>query len=125
MVKELEDEGILEQIISHEEAPKQVQEDEDPDSTAVNSEESSDGETIETLKKIESRKPKKFVEDEKREKGRVKMHIYSEYISASGGWQFWTLAFVAFLLGQAVTTGKLRSQLIGRMWECQNVTDTL
>jgi len=44
----------LQQIIRHEETERQVEEDEDP--TAVNSEESSDIDNAEPLKKVDSKK---------------------------------------------------------------------
>ncbi|KUJ23669.1 putative ABC bile acid transporter [Mollisia scopiformis] len=106
MVQELEAEGTLQQIISHEENEVGHEGDEDP--TAVNSEESSDGDTIETLQKIDSKKatPKKFVEDEKRERGRVKTGIYLEYLRSSGGAPFWALAFFIFAGMQVLVTGR-------------------
>lgn len=106
LVQELEAEGTLQQIISHEENEVGLQGDEDP--TAVNSEESSDGDTIEVLQKVDSKKatPKKFVEDEKRETGRVKTGIYLDYLRSSGGAPFWSLAFVLFAMLQVLVTGK-------------------
>jgi len=107
LIQELEEDGILHQIISHEETEEEIQEDEDP--TAVNSEESSDvGENGDTLKKIDSKSaPKKFVEDEVRERGRVKTRIYMDYMKSTGGVPFWTFAFVAFAVLQILLTGKL------------------
>jgi ABC-type multidrug transport system fused ATPase/permease subunit len=104
LVQELEEEGILEKIISHEANEAGTEEDEDP--TAVNSEESSDGETIEPIKKVDSKTPKKFVEDEKREQGRVKTHVYMDYMKSSGGWPFWTVAILLFALLQVLVTGR-------------------
>lgn len=40
--------------------------------------------------------PRKFVEDEKREEGRIKFTIYKEYFKASGGFAFWIIVLVAF-----------------------------
>ncbi|KAF8858156.1 P-loop containing nucleoside triphosphate hydrolase protein [Acephala macrosclerotiorum] len=104
LVQELEAEGTLQQIISHEETETEIEVDEDP--TAVNSEDSTDGDASEPLKKVDSKKPKKFVEDEKRERGRVKTRIYLDYLKSSGGVPFWTLAFVLFAALQVLITGR-------------------
>ncbi|KAL2060542.1 hypothetical protein VTL71DRAFT_9183 [Oculimacula yallundae] len=115
LVSELENDGTLQKIISHEEVESGQQEtiaaiidDEDP--TAVNSEESSDGDAGEigaALKKIDSKKvPKKFVEDELREQGRVKTRIYLDYMQFSGGWPFWLTALGAYSFLQILVTGR-------------------
>ncbi|KAK0113328.1 hypothetical protein ONS95_013584 [Cadophora gregata] len=108
LVSELENDGTLQQIISHEENESEIVEDEDP--TAVNSAESSDGdaaEIVEPLKKIDSKAvPKKFVEDELREQGRVKTRIYLDYMKYSGGLPFWSIALLAFSLLQIIVTGR-------------------
>jgi ABC-type multidrug transport system fused ATPase/permease subunit len=111
LVQELEEDGILEQIMSHEETEQGIETDEDP--TAVNSEESSDGEIGEALRKTDSKKnaPKKFVEDEQRERGRVKTHVYVAYMKSSGGWPFWSVAVIAFTMLQALITGKFKPTL--------------
>jgi ABC-type methionine transport system ATPase subunit len=105
-LEDLEEDGRLQTIISHEESQEQVEEDEDP--TAVNSEESSDVENGEPLKKIDSRKaaPKKFVEEEARERGRVKTGIYLEYLKSSGGVPFWSCALIFFTGLQCLLTGR-------------------
>ncbi|CZT44803.1 related to multidrug transporter (yeast bile transporter) [Rhynchosporium secalis] len=124
LVSELKDDGILQKIISHEQVESEqdaagVIEDEDP--TAVNSEESSEGDHAdigEALKKVDSRKAvKKFVEDELREQGRVKTRIYLDYMKYSGGWPFWMTALFAFSLLQILVTG--RSWWI-RIWTGNN-----
>ena len=107
LVEDLEEAGTLAQIVSHQESEQEVQVDEDP--TAVNSEESSDSETIEQLKKVNSKQAaKKFVEDETREQGRVKGAVYMTYMKASGGFPFWTLALAAFAVLQIIATGQLQ-----------------
>jgi hypothetical protein len=108
LVQELEEDGILEQIMSHEETEQGIETDEDP--TAVNSEESSDGEIGEALRKTDSKKnaPKKFVEDEQRERGRVKTHVYVRYMKASGGWPFWSVALIAFTMLQVLVTSEFK-----------------
>ncbi|RFU32555.1 hypothetical protein B7463_g3759, partial [Scytalidium lignicola] len=112
LVQELEEDGTLERIISHDEPMDDEIDADEP--TAVNSEEASDGETGEAdgspLKKVDSKKHvvKKFVEEESREKGRVKTAVYLGYLKSSGGWPFWTLAVVFFVV--------LELLLLGRTW---------
>lgn len=52
--------------------------------------------------------PRKFVEDEKREEGRIKLSIYFTYFSASGGIAYWFLV-LAFFAGY-------QGLLLGRSW---------
>ncbi|KAI9767128.1 MAG: hypothetical protein M1840_005917 [Geoglossum simile] len=52
--------------------------------------------------------PKKFVEEEKRESGRVKWKIYREYLKSSGGLWFWAMALAVFVGYEIV--------LVGRSW---------
>ncbi|KAH8596791.1 putative ABC bile acid transporter [Bisporella sp. PMI_857] len=102
LLSELEEAGTLQKILSHE--PQELEIDEDP--TVVNSEDS-DTDIGEPLKKIESNKTaKKFVEEESREQGRVKSHIYLGYLKASGGFPFWIIAALLFSLLQSLTTGR-------------------
>jgi ABC-type multidrug transport system fused ATPase/permease subunit len=51
-------------------------------------------------------KPKKFVEDEHREEGRVKKKVYMHYIRASGGVWLWVLCFLLFAATQSVELGR-------------------
>lgn len=105
LVTDLEEAGTLQKILSHEEHSAEMQDDDDP--TMVNSEDSSDVETGEILKKVDSKKAvKKFVEDETREQGRVKTRIYLDYMQSSGGWPFWTIAMFAFTILQGIATGR-------------------
>jgi hypothetical protein len=111
-VTELEEDGTLQQIISHEESEQQAEEDEDP--TAVNSEESSDIDNMEAIKKVDSKKasPKKFIEEESRERGRVKTGVYLDYLKSSGGIPFWGFALAFFTLQQCFLTGNWSINLV-------------
>lgn len=101
-LSELEQDGTLKDIITHEDIARGPEEDED--ATAVNSEVSSDH--GETLKKVNSKTvAKKFVEEERREKGAISKAIYWKYIQASGGLSFWAIAVLLFLSQQATTIG--------------------
>ncbi|OAA68195.1 ABC bile acid transporter [Niveomyces insectorum RCEF 264] len=136
LVSELARDGILDQIKRKEESPDEIHEDETADATAVNSDNSTDnGDDNENdgeadaentaggdgaaLKKVTSRatqasehqpqEPKtarKFVEDEKRAAGAVRIHVYAAYLKASGGWPFWTFALLLFVFVQALSVGR-------------------
>ncbi|OKL56526.1 hypothetical protein UA08_08261 [Talaromyces atroroseus] len=103
LVNDLEEAGTLDNIVSHQESESEIQEDEEAP-TAVNSEESSDTETMDQLKKVNSKQsPKKFVEEEARERGRVKIKIFLAYMKAAGGFKFWAMALLAFATLQCVS----------------------
>ncbi|RYP62981.1 hypothetical protein DL770_009486 [Monosporascus sp. CRB-9-2] len=108
LVSELEDDGTLQQIKSHEQTEREIQEDEE--ATAVNSETSQiDGEPNgEPLTRTPSKaqQPRKFVEEEAREEGAIKKHVYATYLRDSGGWPFWLGALLLYLLLQALTVGE-------------------
>ncbi|KAK4158804.1 92fa4e65-f2b9-41ea-8f4e-0e0d5e2b8a44 [Cladorrhinum sp. PSN259] len=114
LLPELRKEGALQEIKTHEQSPEEIEADEA--ATAVNSDSSSstvDGEQNEengnTLKKVTSKTPaRKFVEEEARELGAVKKHIYATYLKDSGGLFFWSGALLIF-----TTTTVLG---IGRSW---------
>lgn len=65
------------------------------------------------LKKQSSRVPQKFVEDEAREKGSVKGHIYATYLKDSGGWTYWCLLMGFYLLFQAA---QIAQPWVVRLW---------
>ncbi|KAK4153286.1 P-loop containing nucleoside triphosphate hydrolase protein [Chaetomidium leptoderma] len=112
LLSELREEGTLQKIKSHEQTAAEMEADEL--ATAVNSEGSSiggeeeDGADGNTLKKIPSRAPaaRKFVEEEAREQGAVKKHVYSTYLKDSGGFFFWMLAVSIFLVVQGFNIGR-------------------
>lgn len=109
LLSELEEDGTLKKIITQEDKAIEAEEEDEEEATAVNSEEPSDIETdLETVKKDDAKaSTKKFVEEENKEKGAVSKAIYGEYLSASGGIPFWTIACVLFVLRQVVTVGTL------------------
>ncbi|KAI3395735.1 hypothetical protein diail_958 [Diaporthe ilicicola] len=113
LLSELENDGTLDLIKSHEQTDEEIREDEN--ATAVNSNEPSDEDSEEdesngnTLKKILSKQdndPRKFVEDEKREQGAIKTHVYGVYLKDSGGFLFWGACVSIFLLNQALALGR-------------------
>lgn len=108
LLSELAEDGTLELIKSHQETPAEIREDEN--ATAVNSQEPSDDETEQngadgdTLKKVLSKQQeaRKFVEDEKIEKGAIKTHVYRVYLRESGGILFWIGCITIFVLVPAL-----------------------
>ncbi|KAI1418838.1 P-loop containing nucleoside triphosphate hydrolase protein [Xylaria sp. FL1777] len=115
LVSELEETGTLEQIKSHEqgevEAQYEAQVREEEETTAVNSEQISQIEVDapeEPLAKVPSKahQPRKFVEEEKKEEGAIKVRVYSTYLKYSGSWPFWIGAMTLFLVVQALTIGR-------------------
>lgn len=131
LLSELENDGTLERIKTNEQTEEEIREDENV--TAVNSQEPSDDGTDgadqnepdgNTLKKVLSKQqgPRKFVEDEKREKGAVKSHIYGVYLKDSGGFLFWSGCLLLFLMNQAFAIG--RSWWL-RIWTGQYEEDSI
>ncbi|KAF5658311.1 hypothetical protein FHETE_9965 [Fusarium heterosporum] len=99
--------GTLEEIRQHEATAQQVLEDE---TTAVNSEEASITDPTENnlLQKVSSKNAQQFIQDEVREKGVVKKHVYLTYLKDSGGvflWGICALIFLGFEVG-----------ILGRAW---------
>ncbi|KAK3381154.1 ATP-dependent bile acid permease [Podospora didyma] len=74
------------------------------------------------LKRQNSKLAKKFVEDETREKGSVKARIYGFYIKYSGGWIFWVLLFLIFILFQASSVAQ---PWVVRLWAGESETSSL
>ncbi|WYZ44130.1 hypothetical protein EsH8_VII_000566 [Colletotrichum jinshuiense] len=112
LLSELEEDGTLQLIKSHEQYSQEIA---DEEATAVNSEEASDVEPSETtelngdggvLKKVPSKAARAFVEDEAREKGSIKNHVYAAYLSQSGGWPWWGFGFFLFVVYQFVVIGR-------------------
>ncbi|KAF5545328.1 ATP-dependent bile acid permease [Fusarium napiforme] len=106
--------GTLEEIRQHEETAQQASEDEITDSsTAVNSEEASITDPAENnennaLQKVPSKNAKQFIQEEVRERGVVKKHVYLTYLQDSGGVVLWSICALVFL-GYEVG-------ILGRAW---------
>ena len=56
--------------------------------------------------------PKKFIEDEKRETGSIKLGHYKEYITTSGGLKLWGPLFLCFLGYMSFILGRVSTHLI-------------
>ena len=121
-VADLQRSGILEQVLRKEEDEQKKEE--------TKGEQELDEATKGTLHKILSHatarsqkfdngevdlqgksKPKKFTEDEKREKGSIKYSIYREYLTASGGLYFWLPIMCLYVTYEGVCVG--RSWFVG------------
>lgn len=109
LTSELEEDGTLEQIKSREEPHEQEV---GESSTAVSSEEISvteapkDDETQAPLDTSKGTDAKKFVQEETREKGTVKTHVYLTYIKDCGGWPFWSFCALIYLAFEAGNLGR-------------------
>lgn len=105
LVSELEQEGLLSEILSHNQTAKEREEDEA--STAVASESSDLGDSSgELLTRVDTKASvKKFVEEEGRETGAIKKVIYLGYLKSSGGLPFWAFAAVIFSVLELTTLG--------------------
>ena len=66
-------------------------------------------------------KPRKFVEDETRQHGRVKPSVYKTYILASGGRRYWALTFILFAVAALAIVG--RSYWLALWTEAYTVKD--
>ncbi|KAK2594786.1 hypothetical protein QQS21_007473 [Conoideocrella luteorostrata] len=113
LTSDLAEDGTLELIKSHEQSQTDIHVEELTEApTAVNSEDASIEELDDleeganTLHKTSSKTGKKFVEDEAREKGKVKARVYSSFLSSSGGWFFWTVCAVLFVVFEAGNLGR-------------------
>ncbi|KAL8393509.1 hypothetical protein RB595_003310 [Gaeumannomyces hyphopodioides] len=111
LVSELQEDGTLAQIKSHEQGAADEPETESRTaaSTAVNSDDGEDEAPVDgnTLKRVTSKTvARKFVEEEGREKGAVRRQIYATYLRDSGGLIFWALAIAIFAANQSLNLGR-------------------
>ena len=111
LLSELREEGSLQKIKSHEQSQEEIEAYEN--ATAVNSDDSTDGDEVplaaedEPLLKVPSKSVvRKFVEEETREQGAVRRHVYLTYLKDSGGLFYWAFAFVIFTVVQVLTVGR-------------------
>lgn len=115
LLSDLREVGTLEQIKSHEQPQEESEADEAP--TAVNSDGSLDGEEVTAtgaqadggaLKKVASKKAaaRKFVEEEGREQGAVRRHVYLTYMRDSGGVLFWLGFLGIYIIVQSFSIGR-------------------
>ena len=122
MVEDLRHAGVLEELMKEEQTSQKANVDEETIDDSTNSALTRIfSHVTERSVKVDSSEmdvqgksqPKKFTEEEKRETGAIKLHIYKEYFSTSGGLWFWLPILVLFLVHQSVIMG--RSWFIG-LW---------
>lgn len=113
LTSDLAEDGTLQRIKSHEQDEVEARAGANVDgATAVNSEvtlvpEPIDVEdTVNSLHKVPSKSGKQFIEDEGREKGMVKRHVYATYMKSSGGWFFWIICAIFYVAYEAGNLGK-------------------
>ena len=118
LVSDLRQDGTLRQIKSHEQSQEEIDADQAP--TVVNSDASSNGEGSngegdnehehtngDGLHEADPKQAavRKFVEEEAREEGAVRRHVYATYMKDSGGYFFWIPALAICVFVQALTIG--------------------
>ena len=59
--------------------------------------------------KKDKAKPKKFIEDEARETGAIKLTVYRQYLANSGGMKYWIPILVMFIGYQGMILGRVSS----------------
>ncbi len=62
------------------------------------------------------KKPEKVVDEEDRESGRVKMHVYKTYIKASNSWLLWSISLVLLFTGRFLG--------VARTWSLKELTES-
>ncbi|KAI9171700.1 ATP-dependent bile acid permease [Paramyrothecium foliicola] len=106
LTAELEEDGTLERIKTNEQTEAEIQQDEaTASSTVVNSEYGSitdvDPGKDDNTQMVAAKNTKKFIEEETREKGVVKGHVYGAYFKASGGLPFWIVCATFYIAFEA------------------------
>jgi ABC-type multidrug transport system fused ATPase/permease subunit len=105
LIEALRQEGVLDEILEADDytEAKNVEEDE-----VLRAEETNGATAIPSEDAAFAAKaaPKKLIEEEKREIGRVKTSVYAGYLHASGGWPFWSFLAVLFAVAEGFTLGR-------------------
>lgn len=126
LVEDLQRDGILEQVIRQDQDGQTKSQNRDEQEINEHTDEHTNGtlhkilsHATERSQKLDSSEldvlgklqPKKFTEDEKREKGSIKLGIYREYLMASGGLWFWLPIMCLYVVYEAIIVG--RSWFVG------------
>ena len=109
-VADMDQDGTLDLIKQHEQSQQRLSE----AATAVNSDDSglddgiedADGSALQRVVSKSAAHPRKFVEDESRDIGAVKTHVYLAFLRESGGWLFWICVFVVFISFECIGVGR-------------------
>ncbi|KZT05166.1 multidrug resistance-associated ABC transporter [Laetiporus sulphureus 93-53] len=124
MVKELRARGILEDI-AHEEEVEAHREEQiaEAEEASPNAEIDAELEGENGGKAVDkSKKPRKLIEDEKRETGSVKWDIYKTYLKASSYWTWTILCFLILLTQILGVTEKVWIKIWGEAYGPNNST---
>jgi len=131
-VEELRERGELQRIKSHEQtAADEIESDESAtvggsdeevdDQQQGGLDEGGEGEDA-PLVKVPSKTvapaaaARKFVEEEAREQGAVRRHVYLTYLKDSGGFFYWSFALAVFMVVQGINIGELLKSRVGLGW---------
>jgi ABC-type multidrug transport system fused ATPase/permease subunit len=106
LIEELRQEGVLDEILKEDDImePKEVEEDEVLRAVKTNG--STAAIPSEDAAVAVKAAPKKLIEEEKRETGRVKTSVYAGYLHASGGWPFWSFLVLLYAIAEGFTLGR-------------------
>lgn len=104
LIADLQEDGVLDEILKADDSahPNEVEEDEVLRAGEINGTAIASGDAAVAVKAP----PKKLVEEEKRETGRVKTSVYAGYLQASGGWPFWSLLILLYVVAEGFTLGR-------------------
>lgn len=102
LIDELQDDGTLDLIKTHG-SEHEMSTDEAATSPCVD--EPAGDENRESLVRVPSKTPRRFIEEEVRERGAVKTEVYKTYIESSGGYVAWAAAMLLWLAYQGGTLG--------------------
>jgi ABC-type multidrug transport system fused ATPase/permease subunit len=104
LVDELRTSGNLEEILKTDQDTKEGEDGESSEATLEGHANGSGSKS--TAKPDSEHKPKKLVEDEKRETGSVKSSVYLSYLTATGGFPFWTIVLFFYFVSQGLTLSR-------------------
>lgn len=111
---EVEHAGTIEELRAEDVFDDIIKADDTTESTFIEEDEVLRGETTDTATAILPKDapvvvkaaPKKLIEDERREIGRVKTSVYAGYLQASGGLFFWLFLVSMYLVSETFTVGR-------------------
>ncbi|PHH87815.1 hypothetical protein CDD83_8368 [Cordyceps sp. RAO-2017] len=114
LLSDLEEDGTLQRIKSHEQPRTETEAEESVDKPVVSKRkrssvsQPSDGvaDIDAPLARVPSNTGKKFTTDETHEKGMVKRHVYATYMKSNGGYLFWTVCLVLYVAFEAGNLGR-------------------
>ncbi len=110
-VDELRERGELQRIKSHEQTAVAEEMESEGSATVVSSDEEAEeqggeGEDAPLVKVPSKTVARKFVEEETREQGAVRRHVYLTYLKDSGGFFYWGFALFVFMVVQGINIGE-------------------